>query len=439
MLKLQSFLPFVYALYTLGREDRAAPRGGCTPGHMHNTRLEELTDYPFQRLAALLAGAAPDPSASPLVMSIGEPQHAPPALLHAALDAAKDGWGNYPPTAGTPAYRAAVADWCARRFALPAGFLDPDRHILPLAGSREGLFMAAQVCVPPAKAGARPTVLIPNPFYQVYFGAAVMAGAAPVFVPATRATDFQPDYAGAAREDLARAAMAYLCTPSNPQGAVADRAALKAAIALAREHDFVLACDECYSEIYDADPPPGALAACAEMGGGLKNVLVFNSLSKRSSAPGLRAGFVAGDPDLIAAFAKLRAHGGAAQPPPVMAAATALWRDEAHVAENRALYRAKIDDAARLFGARFGFYRPAGGFFLWLDVGDGEKAARALWREAGIKVLPGAYLARAPHDAPHGDVPRDNPGRAYIRVALVHERPAVADALARMIPILERL
>ena len=401
---------------------------------MYNARLDGLTEYPFQRLAALLAGIEPpigEKGALQTIMSIGEPQHAPPALLHTALASAQGDWGKYPPNAGTPAYRSAVAGWCTQRFSLPAGFIDSERHILPLAGSREGLFMAAQLCVPPLKNGATPAVLMPNPFYQVYFGAAVMNGAEPVFVSATRESDFQPDYEIVAPADLARTALAYLCTPSNPQGTIASLAQLKAAIALARKHDFVLACDECYSEIYDAAAPAGALAACAEMGEGLKNVLVFNSLSKRSSVPGLRAGFVAGDPDLIAKLSKLRAHGGAVQPLPVMAAATALWSDEVHVRENRALYRAKNDDAARIFGDRFGFYRPAGGFFLWLDVKDGEAAAKALWQRGGIKVLPGAYLSRAQNGV--------NPGHAHIRVALVHDRAKVEDALSRMIPILETL
>ncbi|MCA0199214.1 MAG: aminotransferase class I/II-fold pyridoxal phosphate-dependent enzyme [Proteobacteria bacterium] len=399
---------------------------------MYNARLDGLTEYPFQRLAALLAGLNPpssDKGADQTIMSIGEPQHTPPALLHAALAKAQGDWGKYPPNAGTPAYRTAVAAWCTQRFNLPAGYIDSEKHILPLAGSREGLFMAAQLCVPATKNGRTSAVLMPNPFYQVYFGAAVMNGAEPVFVAATRETDFQPNYEAVAREDLERTAMAYLCTPSNPQGTIATLAQLKTAITLARKHDFVLACDECYSEIYDDAPPAGALQACAELGEGLNNVLVFNSLSKRSSVPGLRAGFVAGDPDLIAKLSKLRAHGGAVQPLPVMAAATALWSDETHVIENRALYRAKNDDAERIFGNRFGFYRPAGGFFLWLDVKDGEAAARALWEKGGIKVLPGAYLARATGGT--------NPGQAYIRVALVHERAKVADALARMIPILE--
>jgi N-succinyldiaminopimelate aminotransferase len=239
-----------------------------------------------------------------------------------------------------------------------------------------------------------------------------MAGAEPVFVPATVETGFQPDYTTVPPDALARAALAYVCTPANPQGTVASLERLKKMIVLARTHDFVLVSDECYSEIYDIAPPAGALAACAALGDGLKNVLVFNSLSKRSSVPGLRAGFAVGDADLIAKFSKLRAHGGAVQPLPVMSAATALWRDEAHVEINRALYRDKFDDAAKVFGNRFGFYRPGGGFFLWLDVGDGERAAKALWRDAGIKVLPGGYLAR--------------PDRT-------------ADALARMKDVLDRL
>ncbi len=398
---------------------------------MYNTRLDGLTEYPFQRLTALIAGVAPPPGQE-IIMSIGEPQHNPPALLHQALAQNPEQWGRYPATPGTPDYRAAVAAWANKRYGLPAGFFDADKNVLPVAGSREGLFMAAQLCVPPSKAGAQPTVLMPNPFYQVYFGAAVMNGAEPVFVQAAKETNFLPDYHSAGRDKLDRAAMAYLCTPANPQGTVAGLDVLKDMIRLARKHDFVLVSDECYSEIYDTAPPAGALAACAALGEGLANVLVFNSLSKRSSAPGLRAGFVAGDAELIAKFSKLRAHGGAVQPYPVMNAAAALWRDESHVEENRALYRAKFEDAEKILGGSFGFYRPAGGFFLWLDVGDGEAATKKLWKEAGVKVLPGAYLARAAK----ADDPSSNPGRAYIRVALVHDRVRTAEALTRMKQIL---
>ena len=409
-------------------------RSGACPlnlGSMYNTRLDGLTEYPFQRLTSLLGGITPAGSsgANSVNMSIGEPQHTPPALLYSALDRHRADWGKYPPTAGSPDFRAAVGAWCNQRYGLPAGFLDPERHILPVAGSREGLFMAAQLCTPPQKAGHTPTLLMPNPFYQVYFGAAVMHGADPVYVAAEAATGFQPDYSSVAKADLDRAAAAYLCTPANPQGAVASLAQLKSLIHLARAHDFVLISDECYSEIYGDSAPAGALAACAALGDGLANVLVFNSLSKRSSVPGLRSGFVAGDADLIAKFARLRAHGGAVQPLPVIAASAALWRDETHVEESRALYRAKIEDAAKIFGNQFGFYRPAGGFFLWLDVGDGEVAAKRLWSEAGIRVLPGAYLARAGGDG-------KNPGQPYIRVALVHDRAVTTDALMRMKTVL---
>jgi N-succinyldiaminopimelate aminotransferase len=403
---------------------------------MYNTRLDGLTEYPFQRLTALLAGIEPPAGVAPIVMSIGEPQHPPPSLFLPALTQNLADWGKYPPNAGSPDYRNAVSAWCTQRFSLPAGFLDPEKHVLPVAGSREALFMAAQLCVPPQKSGKTPTVLMPNPFYQVYFGAAVVAGAEPIFVPATKETNFLPDYGAVAPVDLERAAAAYLCTPANPQGTVASLDVLKDAIRLARKHDFVLISDECYSEIYDTAPPASALEACAALdadgGEGLKNVLVFNSLSKRSSVPGLRAGFVAGDADLISKFSKLRAHGGAVQPVPVLAGAAALWRDENHVEDNRRLYREKANDAQRIFGNQFGFYRPAGGFFLWLDVGNGEAATKKLWSEAGVKVLPGAYLARAGKDGV-------NPGHAYIRVALVHDRARTETALVRMKQTLARL
>ncbi|KAF0116199.1 MAG: dapC [Rhodospirillaceae bacterium] len=405
---------------------------------IYNERFALLTDYPFERLRALLEGITPPPS-PPVVMSIGEPQHPPPPFVRDLLDASSALWGRYPPMNGTPEFRVAATDWLTRRFALPAGFLDPDRHVLPVAGTREALYLIAHLVVPRRKGSARPTVLIPNPFYQVYVGAAVMAGAEPVYVPSGRQSGFLPDFTlfdpkilqrtPYDPDTLNRTALAFLCTPANPQGSVADLEYLKQAITLARRYDFVLAVDECYSEIYDSIPPPGVLHACADLGGDLTNVVVFHSLSKRSSVPGLRSGFVAGDPDIIAAFARLRAYGGAATPLPVMAAATALWQDEVHVAENRTLYRAKMTAAERLLGGRFGLCRPAGTFFLWLKVGDGEATARALFQKAGIRVLPGAYLARP-------DSTGVNPGRHYIRVALVHDLDTTVWALERLRDIL---
>lgn len=398
---------------------------------MYNSQLDGLTDYPFQRLAALLADVSPPDGVTPIAMSIGEPQHAAPDLIFRALEKHAKDWNKYPPTAGTESYRTAVTDWLTKRYGLPDGFVTPDEHVLPVSGTREGLFMAAQLAVPRQKAGQQPAILMPNPFYQVYLGATVMCGANPIFVPATQDTDFLPDFGAVDDAVLKRTAMAYLCSPANPQGSVASLEQLKSTIELARKHDFVLVGDECYSEIYGDTPPPGLLQACANLGNGLSNVLVFNSLSKRSSAPGLRAGFVAGDPDLIKKFTQLRSHSGAVQPLPVMAAATELWRDEMHVIENRQKYQQKFNDAARIFGTHFGFKKPAGGFFQWLDVGDSEAATRRLWQDGGIKVLPGAYLSRP---GPNGV----SPGDRYIRVALVHDRDKNETALSTLFHILSK-
>lgn len=398
---------------------------------MYNSRLDGLTEYPFQRLTELLADLDPPAQVTPVAMSIGEPQHAAPDLIQTELRHHASAWNKYPPTNGTVAYREAVADWLGRRYNLTSGLIDPHKNILPVAGTREGLFMAAQLTVPPQKQGQTPAVLMPNPFYQVYLGAAVMAGADPVLVPATKDTGFLPDFTVIEPAVLDRTALAYLCSPANPQGAVASLDDLTAAVKLARKHDFVLVSDECYSEIYSNDAPPGIMQACDALGGDLSNVLVFNSLSKRSSAPGIRAGFAAGDPDLIAKFQRLRAHAGAVQPLPVMAAATALWRDETHVEANRALYRQKFDSAADIFGERFGFTKPAGGFFLWLDVGDSETITRKLWTDAGVKVLPGAFLSRS-------DSRGTSPGDSYIRVALVHDYETTTTALRRMFDILTK-
>jgi len=404
-------------------------RGGLASAPMPHSLLDRLRDYPFDRLRGLLDGIAPPAGLPPLVLSVGEPRHAPPPMVARLLAENAADWGRYPPTEGTADFRAAVAGWLQRRYGLPDGLVDPDLHVLPVAGTREALFLIAQVATGRRRLEGCPLVLMPNPFYQVYFGAAVFARAEPVFLPATRETGFLPDLAAIAPQTLRRTEMLYLCSPSNPQGAVADMAMLRRAIELARAHDFILCVDECYADIWDAAPPTGALAACAALQDGLANVLVFHSLSKRSSVPGLRSGFVAGDARLIAGFRRLRAFGGAAVPLPVLAASAALWRDDAHAATNRDLYRAKLDLAERILGSRFEFRRPAGGFFLWLDVGDGEQAARALWSEAALRVLPGAYLARNSADG-------DNPGARYVRIALIDDLPSTEDALRRLRKIL---
>jgi aspartate/methionine/tyrosine aminotransferase len=268
---------------------------------------------------------------------------------------------------------------------------------------------------------------MPNPFYQCYAGAAVAAGAEPVYLPATRETGFFPDFNAVPPALLERTAAVYLCSPSNPQGTCATRAAWADLILRARAHDFVVLADECYAEIYTGAPPPGVLEAAAATGS-LGQVLAFHSLSKRSNLPGLRSGFVAGDPELIARFAHLRNYGGAALPGPIQAASAAAWAEESHVEENRARYRTKFALAEQILGNRFGFYKPGGGFYLWLDVGDGERAALKLWREAGLRVLPGRYLG---HDEREGD-PASNPGHPYIRIALVADEPTTETALRRL-------
>jgi aspartate/methionine/tyrosine aminotransferase len=395
-----------------------------------NEAIDRLGANPFTRLRVLIDAAGPPATnLPPLALHIGEPQHAPPEFLAETIAAAAPLWNQYPPVQGTADFRNAAAEWLARRYRLAPGMVDPERHVLALSGTREGLYLAVQMAVPERKSGARPAVLMPNPFYQVYAGAGAMSQADTIPVPATRATGFQPDYAGLPPGLLDRTALAFLCTPGNPQGSIASLDDLKRLLRLARAHDFVLAVDECYSEIYDRDAPPGALEAAAGLGGGLDNLLVFHSLSKRSNAAGLRAGFVAGDERLIRRFFTLRSYAAAQLSLPLQAGAASLWRDEAHVETNRALYRSKLDVAERILGGRFGFYRPQGGFFLWLEIGDSEAATRRLWRDAAIRVLPGSYIGMA-------DESGFNPGAGYIRVALVHDDAIVEDALTRLARVL---
>ena len=392
---------------------------------MRNDRLDSLAEFPFRRLAALLSRESAPPGGM-IDLALGEPRHAPPPLLAETVAAHAHLWNRYPPVPGTPDFRSAVADWLTRRFDLPAGAVDPDRHVASLAGTKEGLYLLPSLVT---SGRGQPAVLMPDPVYAVYFGGARMAGAEPVLLPATAATGFLPDLDAIPTALLDRTALFFLCTPANPQGAVASLDYLRRAVRLARRHGFLLAVDECYSELWDKAAPAGALEAALAEDGDFAQVLVFHSLSKRSSAAGLRSGFVAGDPAVIADLLRLRAYASPVQPLPLLAAAAALWRDETHVEANRSRYRVKFDLAERRLSNRFGFYRPAGGFFLWLDVGDGEAACRRLWSEGGLRVLPGAYLSGA--DAPA------SPGRPYIRVALVDEPETVEAALARMTELLE--
>lgn len=396
---------------------------------MHNDALDRLSDYPFDRLRALLGPVTPAAGKAPVFMQLGEPQHPEPAIIAQTVAKHAGEWGKYPPVNGSDDLFAAVAAWLTRRYTLPQGMIEAARHVVAVSGTREALYMASDLCVPRAKNGAQPVVLIPNPFYQVYQGAAVLRGAEPYYMSAVAANGFLPDFGTLDESVLARTALAYVNTPANPQGAIASLDYLVHALTLARKYDFVLCVDECYAEIYDKDPPSGGLEAAKKLGGSLDNLLIFHSLSKRSSAPGLRSGFVAGDPDLIKRLKMLRNYAGASLPIPLLAASAALWRDEAHVEANRVLYRRKFDIADQIMAGRFGYYRPAGGFYLWLDVGDGEQAATALWGKAGVRVIPGTYLARPDRDGV-------DPGKPYIRVALVQEPDVIADALHRIVDTL---
>ena len=392
---------------------------------MINDRLDRLGDYPFDRLRTLLDSHAPRVNEPVLSLALGEPQHPPPAMVKEIINETAELWGKYPPVWGTPDFRQSVKDWITRRYGLDEAMVDPDTNVIPVSGTREALFMIALTCVPERIGGKQPAVLMPNPFYQVYLGAAALSGAEPVFVAATAETDFLPDYQALDPDLLSRTALAYYCTPANPQGTVAPLETLVKLVELAREYDFVVLFDECYSEIYSDQAPPGGMSACAALGGSLDNVLVFNSLSKRSSVPGLRSGFVAGDPELMRSFKRVRDYGGAPPPMPLLAASAGLWRDETHVVANRDLYRQKFDLADEILDNQFGYFRPGGGFYLWLDVGDGEAAALNLWQNAALRVIPGEYLAKT-------DATGVNPGAGYIRCALVHDLETTKQALHRL-------
>ncbi len=391
---------------------------------MLNPKVERLEEFAFQRLADLLADATPARAGPDL--AIGNPQGPPPPWLGERVAAAAAEFRSYPPPAGTPALRATIARWVQRRYGVD---VDPEREILAVAGTKEALYLTASIVVDPA-AEPPPAVLMPNPLYQVYLGAAVMAGAEPVPLTADATTGFLPDLDAIPETTLLRSRLFYLCAPSNPQGRAADAAYWRRALELARAYDFVLVADECYSEIHHGEPPTGALEAAAATAAGFDRLVVFNSLSKRSNAAGLRVGFMAGDAELIAATLKVRRYGGATIPGPLQAAAAALFDDEDHVARIRADYTDRLDRALDRLGGRFGAFRPDGGFFLWLDVGDGEAAARRLFERSGVKALPGRYLAVA-------DATGRTPGDRYLRLALVHDLETTLAAVDAVITHLD--
>ncbi|MGY6705546.1 aminotransferase class I/II-fold pyridoxal phosphate-dependent enzyme [Roseinatronobacter sp.] len=381
-------------------------------------RFSNLPEYAFPRLRALLDHH--QPGGDPVAMTIGEPRHDMPPFLADVLNANIGSFAKYPANEGIPPLLQAIQGWISRRYGVS---LMPE-NLMVLNGTREGLFNAALALCPERKNGQTPVILTPNPFYQVYAVAALAVGAEPRFVAATEATGHLPDYASLPADVLDRVAIAYVCSPANPQGSVADAEYWRSLIALAEKHDFRIFADECYSEIYRDTPPPGVLEIAAEMGADSERVLSFHSLSKRSNLPGLRSGFVAGGVECIRRIRQLRAYSGAPLPEPLQHVAAAAWADEAHVDRSRALYQQKYALADRIMGNVPGYAGPAGGFFLWLPVDDGEAAALKLWTETGIRVLPGAYLSR--------DVDGFNPGHGFIRVAMVNLIDEMQDALIRL-------
>jgi len=388
-------------------------------------RLAALPPSAFAKLATLLDEISP--GADPISLAVGDPHGEVPAFVIEAIERHAGRFGEYPPINGTEEWRTTAAGWLTRRF---GARIDPDTQLLPLNGTREGLFMAPFVVTPESKAGARPVILLPNPFYQCYAAAILACGAEPVFVRTGPATGFLPDYASLPLAILERTVAAYFCSPSNPEGACAGEAYWQTLFALADAYEFTVFADECYADIYLETPPLGALSVRRPP---YERLLSFHSLSKRSALPGLRSGMVAGDAKLMAKFRALRNYAGPQVPLPIIAASAAAWSDEAHVAANRARCVERLALAERLLGNRAGFRLPDGGFFLWLEVGDGERTALDLWRKGGVRVLPGAYMGR---EIDPGK-PRTNPGFSYVRVALVNDLSTIMKALERMVEILE--
>ncbi len=391
-----------------------------------NPRLDRLQPYPFERLRRLFADLHPPADREPIALSIGEPRHALPGFVEPVLRESLHGYNHYPTTRGEPALREAIATWLQQRFSLEA--VDAEKQILPVSGTREALFAIAQAVVAETP-GAR--VLMPNPFYQIYEGAALLAGAEPTFYNLVPANGYLPDFAAVDAATWEAVQLVYICNPGNPAGACMSEAAMQDLIRLAERHDFVIAADECYSEIHhpDAQPPAGLLGAAARIGhAAFERCIVFHSLSKRSNLPGLRSGFVAGDAALLDRFALYRTYHGCTLPPPSQAISRAAWSDETHVAENRALYAQKFASVVPILEPVIDVQTPAAGFYLWPRVpdGDDEGFARRLYAEAGVTVLPGRYLSRSDPGSGH------NPGAGHVRMALVAEPDACTEAAERI-------
>ena len=390
-----------------------------------NPDLQRLLPYPFERLAQLKAGITPPATLAHVNLSIGEPKHQPPHFVAEQLISHLHGLANYPLTRGSDELRSVMAEWLTTRFALPVGSLDPARHVLPVNGTREALFAFAQAVV---DRNRTPLVVMPNPFYQIYEGATLLSGAEPWFQNTTTESGYRPDFAAVPASVWERCQLIYVCTPGNPSGAVLEQPALQQLIELADRHDFVIASDECYSELYpdEANPPTGLLAAAAAMGrDDFRRCVVFHSLSKRSNLPGLRSGFVAGDAEVMAAFLRYRTYHGCSMPPATQAASIAAWNDEVHVRENRELYRQKFTAVLDVLDGVLDVSTPDAGFYLWPRTPiDDTEFAHGLFARQNVTLLPGSYLSRDAHGI--------NPGRNHVRMALVPPLEECVEAARRI-------
>ena len=397
-----------------------------------NPDLSRLQPYPFEKLAKLKQGAEPPQDKAHIALSIGEPKHTPPQFVLDKVGEALPSIGQYPLTKGRPELREAIAAWLKMRFKLGDKGIDPETQILPVNGTREALFAFAQAVIDRSQSAK---ILMPNPFYQIYEGAAFLSGAEPVFYNTTKDTDYLPNFDDITETDWEQCQLLYICTPGNPTGAVIPKEQLKALIEKAQKYNFILASDECYSEIYfdESTPPPGLLEVANEMGNtSYKNCVVFHSLSKRSNLPGLRSGFVAGDADIMNGFFKYRTYHGCAMPPAHQAASIVAWGDENHVAGNRALYKQKFQSVLEVLSPVLDVKLPDAGFYLWprTPISDTD-FAQQLFAQQNVTVLPGQYLSRA-----HNNI---NPGSGHVRMALVATLEETIEAANRIKQFVETL
>jgi N-succinyldiaminopimelate aminotransferase len=392
-----------------------------------NPELDLLKPYPFEQLTKLKESVHPPNSIKHISLSIGEPKHSPPKFVFDTLAQYQDALANYPTAKGLPELRKAIARWLQIRYRLMDDLIDPETQVLPVSGTREALFSFAQATI--NRKQRDPLVIMPNPFYQIYEGAAILAGATPYFVNACERTYHIPEYLSIPKSIWKRCQLIYICSPANPSGAVIDKSVLQQLIRLAAQYDFVIAADECYSEIYHDEnyPPAGLLEAAYDMGAtDFKRLIVFNSLSKRSNVPGLRSGFVAGDAEIIKKFLLYRTYHGCAMPLPTQQASILCWKDEEHVQENRRVYREKFQNFIDILGPVLEIATPPASFYVWLKAPfeDDEKFAVDLYQQQNISVLPGSYLSRTTGQA--------NPGHGYVRIALVAPLDECIEAARRI-------